>query len=55
MALFKITWQPSKAELHDYLQVKNVYIINFQLYHYPYDHHIIIDVIIPLRASKMLH
>ena len=28
MALFKITWQPSKAELHDYLQVKNVYIYN---------------------------
>ena len=26
MALFKIAWQPSKAELHDYLQVKNVYI-----------------------------
>ena len=26
MALFKITWQPSKAELHDYLQVENIYI-----------------------------
>ena len=27
MALFKIIWQPSKAELHDYLQVENVYYI----------------------------
>ena len=25
MALFKITWQPYKAELHDYLQfLKNI-------------------------------
>ena len=32
MALFKITWQPSKAELHDYLQVKNVYIYIYIIY-----------------------